>query len=140
MAWGSKSGETGSDMAMASSSSGGSMSFIGVEVTITGNLIGKGDVHLDGTIDGDLDCKSLILGASGRVKGNVAAEKAGIAGTVEGTLNVGTLTIERGGHVAGDITYQTISIENGAQVEGRLTQRSAAGVNAGELKLVATAE
>ena len=142
MAWGNKSNDgsisptnsTGS----SSASSSGAMSFLGNEVVITGNVTGKGDLHIDATVDGDVACKSLILGNSGRVKGNVVAEKASIAGAVEGTLNVGALTIERSARIAGDITYQTVSIENGAQVEGRLTQRSAAGT--GELKLVAVAE
>ena len=131
MAWGSN--ESGS--APATSGSGG-MSFIGGEVVITGNVAGQGDLHIDGSIEGDVACKSLILGAAGRVKGNVAAERATVAGTVDGTINAGQLTIEKAANVKGDITYQSVSIENGAQVEGRLTQRSSAGT--GELKLVAS--
>lgn len=142
MAWGNKSNDgtmtSTSSSSLGGGSSGGAMSFLGNEVVITGNVTGKGDLHIDATIDGDVACKSLILGTSGRVKGNVVAEKASIAGTVEGTINVGLLTIEKSARIAGDITYQTVSIENGAQVEGRLTQRSAAGT--GELKLVTVAE
>jgi cytoskeletal protein CcmA (bactofilin family) len=133
MAWGNKSSEGGP---VSSNSSG--MSFIGGEVVVTGNVSGQGDLHIDGSIDGDVACKSLILGASGQVKGNVAAERANIAGTVDGTISVGALTVEKAARVKGDITYQTISIENGAQVDGRLTQRSSAGT--GELKLVAGGE
>lgn len=134
MAWGSKGGET------ASTSSSGGMSFIGGEVVINGNVSGQGDLHIDGTVDGDVACKSLILGTSGRVKGNIVAERATIAGAVEGTVNAGTLIIEKAARVAGDMTYQTVSIENGAQVEGRLTQRNSAGSNSGELKLVSSGE
>ncbi len=138
MAWGNKSSDGTSAPTSSSGSAGGAMSFLGNEVVITGNVTGKGDLHIDATVDGDVACKSLILGSSGRVKGNVVAEKGAIAGAVEGTLNVGALTIEKSARIAGDITYQTVSIENGAQVEGRLTQRSAAGT--GELKLVTVAE
>lgn len=137
MAWGTK-GTEGAMPTPSQNSGTSAMSFIGNEVVITGNIAGKGDLHLDGTIDGDLTCKSLILGTAGRVKGNVLAERATVAGAVEGTLNVGALIIEKAARIAGDITYQNVSIENGAQVEGRLTQRSAAG--SGELKLVAAAE
>ena len=132
MAWGSKSGDA------ASESQSGGMSFIGGEVVITGNVSGQGDLHIDGSIDGDVSCKSLILGMSGRVHGNVTAERATVAGTVDGTINAASLTIEKAARISGDITYQTVSIENGAQVEGRLTQRSSAGN--GELKLVASGE
>jgi cytoskeletal protein CcmA (bactofilin family) len=138
MAWGNKTGEGGVALPNVSSGGGGAMSFIGNEVIITGNVAGQGDLHVDGTIDGDLSCKSLILGSVGRVKGNVVADRATVAGAVEGTLNVASLIIEKAARITGDITYQTVSIENGAQVEGRLTQRQAAGM--GELKLVTLAE
>ncbi len=129
MAWGNKGGD-----ATVSAGRGGALSFIGGEVAIKGNVSGKGDLHLDGSVEGDLDCATLILGASGRIKGNVSAERATIGGTVEGTVNVTDLVIEKSARVNGDLSYQNVSIENGAQVDGRLMQRSS---GPGELKLVA---
>lgn len=130
MAWGSKSSGGGT-------TSSGGMSFIGDEVTITGNVKAAGDIHIDGAIDGDLDCRSLTLGASGRIKGNVSATKASIGGTVEGTVNAATLTVEKSARIAGDVSYESISIDNGAKVDGRLNQR---GGTASELKLVGGAD
>jgi cytoskeletal protein CcmA (bactofilin family) len=129
MAWGSK-GES-------SAASAGGMSFIGNEVTITGNVAAGGDIHIDGTIEGDLECRSLTLGAAGRVKGNIAATKAIIGGTVEGTVSAGTLTVEKSARIAGDVSYENISVDNGAKLDGRLTQR---GASAAELKLVGGAQ
>jgi cytoskeletal protein CcmA (bactofilin family) len=130
MAWGNK-GNEGSSV----SASGGALSFIGGEVVINGNLSGQGDLHLDGTVEGDVGCKTLILGAAGRIRGNINAERATIAGTVEGTVSATTLTIEKSARISGDLSYQALSIEPGAQVDGRLAQRSGAGAS-GELKLV----
>ena len=45
MAWGGKSGGPA-----GASGSGGSLSFIGSEVTITGNISGKGNLHLESDI------------------------------------------------------------------------------------------
>ena len=109
------------------------MSFIGGEVIINGNVSGQGDLHLDGTIEGDVGCKTLILGAAGRIKGNIIADRATIAGTVEGIVNATTLTVEKSARITGDLSYQALSIEPGAQVDGRLSQR---GNATGELKLV----
>ncbi len=138
MAWGNK----GSDETFVPAPAGAksAMSFIGNEVVITGNVTGQGDLHIDGTVDGDVSGKTVILGAAGTIKGNLVAERANVGGTVEGTVNAATLVIERTARVTGDLTYQTVSIENGAQVEGRLTQRNNAGSNVGELKLVNAAE
>lgn len=129
MAWGSK----GNDGGNVAASSGGALSFIGGEVIINGNVSGQGDLHLDGTIEGDVGCKTLILGAAGRIKGNIIADRATIAGTVEGIVNATTLTVEKSARITGDLSYQALSIEPGAQVDGRLSQR---GNAAGELKLV----
>jgi cytoskeletal protein CcmA (bactofilin family) len=133
MAWGSK---TADGSAPRSSSGSGGLSFIGSEVTITGNVSGNGDIHLDGTIEGDLACNSLILGAGGRVRGNISAEKATLGGTVQGTTDARTLTVEKTARIEGDLVYENVTIENGAQVDGRLTQR---GGDHG-LKLVASGE
>jgi cytoskeletal protein CcmA (bactofilin family) len=131
MAWGSKPGEGG---APARSGGGGTLSFIGAEVTITGNVSGEGDIHLDGVVEGDLHCRSLILGAGGRVRGNIAAEKATLAGMVDGTVSAATLIIEKSARVKGDLAYDSLSMENGAQVDGRVSRR---GGDSSGLKLVA---
>jgi cytoskeletal protein CcmA (bactofilin family) len=115
-------------------SGGGALSFIGSEVTITGNIQASGDLHIDGTIEGDLDCGQLILGGSGRIKGNISAQRATLAGTVEGTVNAGELIVERAAQLHGDLSYDSVSIETGAKVDGRLTQRASSATS--ELKLV----
>ncbi len=109
---------------MSSPGSSGKLSFIGGEVTVTGNLSGQGDLHLDGAVEGDISCNTLILGQSGRVKGSVAAEKATLGGTVGGTVNARTLMIEKSAKINGDLTYETITIETGAHVDGRLSKRA----------------
>ncbi len=119
-----------------SASGGRSMSFVGNEVTISGNIKADGDMHVDGTIEGDLACGTLTLGGSGRVKGNIAADRATIAGTVEGTIAANDLTIEKSARVSGDLAYGNLSVEGGAKIDGKLQQRG--GQPAGELKLVAS--
>lgn len=118
MAWGSKAGENGAP------ARGGVLSFIGAEITVSGNISGNGDLHLDGAIEGDLACNALILGPGGRVRGNIQATTATLAGTVEGAVDARSLTVEKSARIAGDLTYESVSIENGAQVDGRLKQRA----------------
>jgi cytoskeletal protein CcmA (bactofilin family) len=132
MAWGGKNGEAGP------ARGSGSLSFIGNEVTITGNVQASGDMHVDGTIDGDLACGTLTLGESGRVKGNISAERATLAGTVEGTVSAGELIVEKAARISGDVSYANISVEAGAKIDGRLSQRGA--TSSGDLKLVATGD
>ena len=95
-------------------------SVFGVDVRVVGNVSAAADLHLDGTIEGDLACAALVQGAEGRVIGNVRAESARLAGTVEGSVTARTLTVERSARIAGDVEYETIEIETGARIDGRL--------------------
>lgn len=98
----------------------GMFSVIGTDVTITGSVAASADLHIDGRIDGDVHCGSLIQGPESRIKGSVNADIARIGGTVEGGVNVRQLTIERNAKIIGDVAYETIAIENGAHIDGRL--------------------
>ncbi len=145
MAWGSKGNDTGSISAPPTAKRGAStLSYIGAEVTVTGNISGSGDIHLDGSVDGDVGCNMLILGPGGRVRGNIVADKATLGGSVDGTVSAAMLTVEKSARISGDLSYDTISIENGAQVDGRMMRRSGATQarlddDAAGLKLVSTA-
>jgi cytoskeletal protein CcmA (bactofilin family) len=102
------------------SSGGGSLSFIGREVTITGNIGGMGNLHIDGTVEGDVAAASLILGAEGHVRGNIVADSAQISGIVDGTVAAKLLVIEASARINGDLSYDAVSVASGAQVEGRV--------------------
>jgi cytoskeletal protein CcmA (bactofilin family) len=102
------------------SGSGGSLSFIGREVTITGNIGGSGNLHIDGTVEGDVAAASLILGGEGHVRGNIVADAAQISGTVDGTVAAKSLVIEATARINGDLSYDAVSVASGAQVEGRV--------------------
>ncbi len=99
---------------------GGSLSFIGREVTITGSIGGSGNLHVDGRIEGDVAASSVILGAEGHINGNIVADTAQIAGSVEGTVAAKSLVIEASARIIGDLSYDMVSIASGAQVDGRV--------------------
>ena len=101
------------------------MSIIGTEVIISGDLATDAQLHVDGRIDGNVRCAQLIQGAEGIIAGNIVADEARLAGTVEGTVSAATLTVEASARILGDIAYDTIAIEAGARIEGRLARRSA---------------
>jgi len=126
----------GSKTRNATSTTQSGMSIIGHDVTIVGDVSATGDVHLDGTVEGDLRCASLTLGANGRVKGQITADKAQLAGQVDGIISVRDLAIEATARVSGDMSYDNVSIAAGAHVDGRVSHRNAAD-EAQPLKLVA---
>lgn len=118
-------------------SGSGNLSFLGSDVTITGNIGGDGNLHIDGRVDGDVHCGSLIVGHSGQVNGNISAGQAKIAGSVNGTVAAETLTIESSARITGDLSYDSVSVETGAQVEGRVKRLTREDAGAA-LKLIAS--
>ena len=112
------------------------LSFIGPEVLVSGDLATDAQLHVDGRIDGNVRCQQLVQGTAGIVAGNIQADEARIAGTVEGQVNVRTLFVEASARIMGDIAYETISIDAGAQLEGRLARRAVLGED--EAPLIAT--
>ncbi|MEP7211329.1 MAG: polymer-forming cytoskeletal protein [Alphaproteobacteria bacterium] len=98
----------------------GMFSVLGADVVVTGNIAATADLHIDGRVDGDVHCGSLVQGTESRIHGAVKAESARLAGAIEGSVSVRQLTIERAARITGDVEYETIAIENGASIDGRL--------------------
>ena len=109
-------------------------SILGSDVVIRGDIEAKVDIHIDGRVEGDLVCATLVQGAASHIRGHVTAKNARIAGTVEGSITTDELIIEGTARVIGDVAYQSISIATGGQIDGKLTHKEP-GVQ-GDLKLV----
>lgn len=104
-------------------SGSGGLSFIGQDIVIAGNLTGTDQLHIDGRVDGNVTCATLILGENGTIAGNITADQATIAGLVDGTVNARMIELEATARVTGDVTYEVLSIAAGAYIEGRLSRR-----------------
>jgi cytoskeletal protein CcmA (bactofilin family) len=106
--------------------SGSTFSVLGADVLIKGNIKATTDLHIDGRVEGDIDCASLVLGETSSVAGAVVATSARISGEVQGTIHAGDLVILRSARISGDVHYESLSIEQGAVVDGRFAQRQPA--------------
>lgn len=111
-------------MQSSGSSKRGMFSVIGPDVVITGNVTATSDLHIDGRVEGDVNCGSLAQGADSQIFGSVTADTARLAGAIEGKVRVKTLTIERNAKITGDVEYENITIENGGHIDGRLKHMS----------------
>lgn len=94
-------------------------SVIGADVTIKGDVHASADLHVDGRIEGDLTCASLVQGEASVIAGTIVAESARLAGEVRGSITARELVILRSARVEGDVHYDALTIEQGAEVDGR---------------------
>ena len=101
-------------------------SIIGAGTTFNGDLIFSGQVRLDGVVDGSVksngdESSQLVIGAKGRVKGDVDVAHIIVGGTVEGSVGARkSLKILSEGKVSGTATYGTLEVVSGGQVDGEL--------------------
>ncbi len=100
-------------------SSNSTFSVIGNDITITGDINAATDLHVDGSIDGDIKCSALVQGESSMIAGAVIADTARLAGRVKGSIAAKELVILKTARIEGDVHYDALTIEQGAQVDGR---------------------
>lgn len=110
--------------------SGSTFSVIGADVTITGNLGASADLHIDGTVLGDITCASLVQGEKSSISGAVVAETARLAGKVTGSITARELVILKTARIEGDVHYDALTIEQGAEVDGRFAPNGRAAAAA----------
>lgn len=109
---------------MASNSA--TFSVIGSDVSIKGDVSAKADLHVDGTIEGDISCTSLVQGETSDIRGGIEAESARLAGSVKGSINVRELVVLKTARIQGDVHYDALTVEQGAAVDGQFAHRGAA--------------
>ena len=100
-------------------------SVFGADTRIKGDVHAGTDLHIDGAVDGDVTCTSLVQGEGSQITGAIKAESARLSGQVQGTITVRELVILRTARINGDVHYDALTIEQGAQVDGRFSPRTA---------------
>jgi len=105
---------------------GATFSVLGADTLIKGDISASADLHIDGRVEGDIACASLVQGESSEIVGSITAQSARLAGTVRGSISTRELVVLKTAQIHGDVQYDALTIEQGAQVNGRLTPRGAA--------------
>ena len=89
---------------------------------IVGSVTAEGLVEVNGQIDGELHCTSLLIAHGAHVTGTIAAERVVVDGKVEGPIQGRDVVLKSQAHVVGDIHHQSLAIERGAYFDGRSVQ------------------
>lgn len=86
---------------------------------IVGSVTAEGLVEVNGHIEGDLHCTSLVVSPKASIAGGVEADTVVVNGRVEGPIRGGEVVLKSHAHVVGDIQHQTLAVESGAYFDGR---------------------
>ena len=93
---------------------------------IVGSVTADGLVEVNGQVDGELHCTSIVVTRNAVIAGTIAAEHVVVDGKVEGPILGGDVVLKSQAHVVGDIACQSVMIEKGAFIEGRLVRSQGA--------------
>jgi cytoskeletal protein CcmA (bactofilin family) len=100
------------------------VSIIGADAHLTGEFRSEGDVHVEGVVDGDLHGKSVVVGKSAEVKGDVSGDAVRIWGRITGRVRGRSVAVMPTAEVRGDIVHDELSIAPGSYVEGVLKRQA----------------
>lgn len=84
--------------------------------SITGDLVSKTGMRIDGNVQGNVKTPSkVVVGETGVIKGTLECENADIEGRFSGNMTIsGTLTLRATAQVDGDVVAGKLAIEPGA--------------------------
>ena len=91
---------------------------IGAGLTITGNLESKGEVQVEGEVQGDIHAQRIVVGEQARITGTLVAEEIVVRGSVQGSIRGNDVTFQSSARIEGDVFHKSLAIEQGAFFEG----------------------
>lgn len=114
-----KKSETKNTNASSSLAKKTAPSVISADMNVLGSIISDGFIDIDGKVDGNVKCDSVIIRSNGVVKGDVIANSVQIYGHVEGLVKATSVGLYHSAHVIGTIMHESLTIEDGAFVDGK---------------------
>jgi cytoskeletal protein CcmA (bactofilin family) len=93
-------------------------SVVSAAVSMCGALKSTGDFQIEGILDGDIECSSLVITETGQVHGEIQADRVLIKGRFKGSIKANQVVLCSGSHVEGRISHKSLQIEFGARFDG----------------------
>ena len=91
---------------------------ISADTTVTGDLESVGDISVEGSVEGNITCRTLSLRGEPTITGDVHAEAVHVCGRFTGALRAKKVVLTKAARMTGDIYYETLELQEGAEFEG----------------------
>jgi len=96
---------------------------VGAKISIRGTIISRGDVYLNGEVEGKVEAvnSTVTVGPNAKVVANLEAKKVVVVGNVDGNIKATeVIELQKTGAITGDLTTARIAIEDGAFFKGHV--------------------
>jgi cytoskeletal protein CcmA (bactofilin family) len=108
----------------AFATSDASVLIVGPDHAEIDGVVFDGTVQIDGSVDGDVRCRRLVVTTGGRVDGAIAARTVHLDGTVNGPIDAERVFVGPTAVVKGNIAYDALNVATGASISGICRDRS----------------
>ena len=113
------------------------INIIGTGTNITGDVNCSGDIRIDGGLTGNLNVQGkVVIGTSGKVKGEITCKNSEVEGKIEGKISVAELlSLKSTSSINGDIKTRRLAIEPGANFTGNCVMSNTSATGTAPLKM-----
>ena len=91
---------------------------IGEDLLVNGDIKCKSDLIIDGRVEGNVSCGSLLVGKTGQVSGDISTDDVLVEGIVRGMIKSQRVELKDGCTLEGNISSRTLAIDHGANFTG----------------------
>ena len=95
-----------------------SSSILASSFSLKGSISCKGELQIDGHVNGNINGEKVILGPDSSMDGTLTADEIIISGKFKGKIKGKSIRLETGALVDAEITYEILAIEDGSSVNG----------------------
>ena len=93
---------------------------IGAGTRVAGKLGVDGTVRIDGLLEGDIEADWVVVGETGKIRGNTRTRGMVVGGEVEGNVDAGEIVeLKEKARVTGEIHAPRLAVSEGAVFDGR---------------------
>ena len=97
---------------------------LGADSTVKGEMVVRGTIRIDGYLEGDIRADWVIVGETGRIRGNVKTRSMVVGGRVDGNIEGSEIVeLKDKAQVVGEICTAKLSISEGAMFEGQSSMK-----------------
>jgi len=111
---------------------------IGADSTITGELEIQGTVRVDGSVVGDIRADWVIIGETGRIRGNVQARMLVVGGRIDGNIDASEIVeLKDKAQIFGEICTAKLTVSEGALFDGQSSMKRKKETSEGQVATLA---
>jgi cytoskeletal protein CcmA (bactofilin family) len=111
---------------------------VGDGTRIAGEVDVKGTIRVDGIVEGDVQADWVVVGETGKIRGNIRTRGMVVGGSVEGNIQATeTVELREKATMVGEIHTPKLGVSEGAVFDGRARMKSdaePAGIQEGNVR------